>query len=361
MPSTDPPSLRKNWLRSHPNFPWLDASRPDDLERYLRKHSIIAPDQQILGCAPAGDGNMNLTLRIQLEGESFVLKQSRPWVEKYDSIEAPWERDAVERRFYAHASGVPALDAFLPNLLHSDPSAHVLILEDLPGARDMTSLYDDGASLTTAEIDALARFLAVLHESSAASSDLAIANRSMRQLNFEHIFEIPLERGRDLDGFEPGLEAAAEKFRTDLDARSALKETGQRYLSEGATRLHGDYFPGSWLRTDRGVRVIDFEFSFPGDAEFDLGVATAHLVLGRQGTAALRRFLDGYGKARPGWAVDSTWLARYAGAEIMRRILGVAQLPIPIAESGPGKRSRFLEIAQSALTRSSLEPLFQPT
>jgi len=225
----------------------------------------------------------------------------------------------------------------------------------------MTSLYEDGDSLTTAEIDALARFLAVLHESSAGSSDMAIANRSMRQLNFEHIFEIPLERGRDLDRLEPGLEAAAENFRTDLDARSSLQETGQRYLSEGATRLHGDYFPGSWLRTDRGVCVIDFEFSFPGDAEFDLGVAVAHLVLSRQGAATLPRFLDGYCDARPGWAIDPIWLARYAGAEIMRRILGVAQLPIPMAESGPGKRSRFLAIAQDALARGSLETLLQPT
>ena len=360
MPSTDPPSLRQNWLRRHPNFPWLDPNRPDELEHYLRSHSLVPPEEQILGCTPAGDGNMNLTLRIQLEGGSFVLKQSRPWVEKYDWIEAPWERDAVERRFYTHASEIRALDAFLPKLLFSDPVAHVLILEDLPGARDLASLYEDGASLAAPEIDALARFLAVLHETS-VDSDEASANRSMRRLNFEHIFEIPLERGRDLDGFEPGLETAAEEFRNDLDARSALKETGQRYLSEGTTRLHGDYFPGSWLRTDRGVCVIDFEFSFPGDAEFDLGVAAAHFVLGGQGSAALRRFLDGYCDARPDWAIDSIWLARYAGAEIMRRILGVAQLPIPVAEPGLRSRSRLLEIARSALVAGSPEILLEST
>ena len=361
MPSTDPPSLRNHWLKSHPDFPWLDPNRPDALERYLRSRSFIAPDQEVLGCSSAGDGNMNLTLRIHLEGESFILKQSRPWVEKYDWIEAPWERDSVERRFYDHASNIRALDAFLPKLLHSDPSAHILILEDLPGATDMTSLYADEASLAPSEIDALANFLAVLHENSVAPDSPVNANRPMRQLNFEHIFEIPLERGRDLDGFEPGLEAAAEEFRNDLHARSALKETAKRYLADGTTRLHGDFFPGSWLRTERGVCVIDFEFSFPGDAEFDLGVAAAHLVLGGHGAAALQRFLDGYSKARPGWEVDSAWLARYAGAEIMRRILGVAQLPMPITEPGLRKRSRLLEIARSALVRGSLDPLRRPT
>ncbi len=361
MPSTDPPSLRPHWLKSHPDFPWLDPNHPDALERYLRSRSLLSPDQKVLGCSSAGDGNMNLTLRIHLQAGSFILKQSRPWVEKYDWIEAPWERDSVERGFYDHASKIRELDAFLPKLLYSDPAAHILILEDLPGATDMTSLYADEASPAPAEIDALANFLAVLHENSVAPNAPVNTNRPMRQLNFEHIFEIPLERGRDLDGFEPGLEGAAEEFRNDLRARSALKETGKRYLADGTTRLHGDFFPGSWLRTERGICVIDFEFSFPGDAEFDLGVAAAHLVLGGHGGVALHRFLDGYARARPNWELDQTWLARYAGAEIMRRILGVAQLPIPMAEPGLRKRSQFLETARSALVRGSLDPLRRST
>ena len=47
---------------------------------------------------------------------------------------------------------------------------------------------------------------------------------------------------------------------------------GERYLAEGSTLLHGDYYPGSWMTVDDAVFVIDPEFSFKGFPEFDLGV-----------------------------------------------------------------------------------------
>src|SRR2546421_5684303 len=45
-----------------------------------------------LSAAPAGEGNMNYTLRIGTSERSFVMKQARPWVEKYPHIAAPWDR-----------------------------------------------------------------------------------------------------------------------------------------------------------------------------------------------------------------------------------------------------------------------------
>ena len=39
-------------------------------------------------------------LRVQTAERSFILKQSRPWVEKYPAIPAPEERVLVEAAFY---------------------------------------------------------------------------------------------------------------------------------------------------------------------------------------------------------------------------------------------------------------------
>ena len=48
--------------------------------------------ESVCGLGRAGEGNMNLTLRVQTEERSFILKQARPWVEKYPDIPAPKER-----------------------------------------------------------------------------------------------------------------------------------------------------------------------------------------------------------------------------------------------------------------------------
>ena len=103
---------------------------------------------------------------------------------------------------------------------------------------------------------------------------------------------------------------------------------GDRYRSAGGPLVHGDYFPGSWLRTDVGIRIIDPEFCFQGDREIDVGCAVAHLVLARQPPAVAQRFLDGYGSC----ACDPGAIARYAAMEIVRRLIGVAQLPIAPTE-----------------------------
>ena len=55
-----------------------------------------------------GDGNLNLTVRLHMERRSGILKQARPWVEKYPHIAAPVGRSAVEAAFYKTVLPEPA-------------------------------------------------------------------------------------------------------------------------------------------------------------------------------------------------------------------------------------------------------------
>jgi 5-methylthioribose kinase len=87
--------------------------------------------------------------------------------------------------------------------------------------------------------------------------------------------------------------------------------------------VHGDYFPGSWVRTDTGVAVIDPEFCFLGCGEFDFGVMLAHLILAAAASAE-----TGIVQSASA-AGDAALVGRFAGVEIMRRLIGVAQLPFP--------------------------------
>jgi 5-methylthioribose kinase len=142
---------------------------------------------------------------------------------------------------------------------------------------------------------------------------------------------------------------------TDARYREAVAGTAERYLDRGPCLIHGDYFPGSWLRTVDGVRVIDPEFSFPGDPEVDLGCAVAHMALAGQPLEVADRFLAAYTSESA--EVDPGWLARYAAVEVMRRLIGVAQLPLAVSKT-EGSRCGLLEKSRQTMTGGPIDDLF---
>ena len=116
--------------------PWLlDPSNQRDIERYLVERGLVPAAGLPIAIQRAGDGNMNLALRVTpSSGRSFVLKQGRPWVEKYPQIPAPFERTLVEAAFYTEVLQQPGVAALMPRLLHlerlhGDLALHRLLLE----------------------------------------------------------------------------------------------------------------------------------------------------------------------------------------------------------------------------------------
>ena len=213
----------------------------------------------------------------------------------------------------------------MPRVLHFDAADHVLVLEDLGAAADFSHLYASGR-LDPERAAELLQWLAALHAAPIEPRHWPVLdNRAMRELNHAHIFEVPFADppAVDLDALTAGLGDAARALREDADLRDAAVSLGQMYLNaSGPSLLHGDYYPGSWLtHPTRGALVIDPEFGFFGPPEFDLGVCHAHLLM----AGADVSLLDGY-RAPDGF--DRARSAQFAGIEIIRRLLGVAQLPL---------------------------------
>lgn len=343
-------------MRRHPDFPWLRAGDVAGVERALRGLGWLSSGEQVASADPAGEGNMNLTLRVVTSERRFVLKQARPWVEKHPEIPAPWDRSQIEQRFYARVAAIPGVGDRMPRILHESAEARLLAMEDLPDARDMGSLYADDAP-TAGELDELADYLAALHAGTGGEPSHALRNASMRALNHEHIFRVPLDpaNGLPLDDHEPGLAAAARRLAGDEAFVTRAVETGGRYLEDGRHLVHGDFFPGSWLRTRGGLRVIDPEFAHCGAPEFDLACAVAHLALAARAGGEGERLLGRYRDDPDTPGLDAALLARFAAIEVVRRIAGVAQLPIPPSR---GARADLLGRARAAMLEGRHEVLF---
>jgi len=328
-------------VTSQPEF-FLDARDLSSMTNYLRGHNWMGIGEDISSAAPAGDGNMNYTLRVHTTKRSFIVKQARPWVEKYPHIPAPCDRALMEAQFYDAIQANEELARCMPRLIGFDPEARILIMEDLGALPDFTSIYSD-ASISPAEIDSLTSFLTKLHSSFRDPNYAGrFANHDMRKLNHEHIFEFPLrsDNGLDLDAVTPELTGAARRLQRNEAYCTRVSALGELYLGEGQCLIHGDYFPGSWLRTSAGVKIIDPEFCFFGLPEFEIGVMIAHLHLARCPESLADRVMRTY---ESGGTIDSNLIRNFTGVEIMRRLIGVAQLPLPY---GLEEKQRLLELSQ---------------
>jgi 5-methylthioribose kinase len=305
----------------------LDAGNRTEIERYVVARGLARADALPIAVERAGAGNMNLALRVTpAAGASFILKQGRPWVEKYPQIAAPFERTLVEAAFYAEVQREPRVASLMPAVLDVDAENHVLALEDVGRGGDFTTVYAD-AAIPAATVAALLEWLERLATVAVAADRRALfANRAMRSLNHEHMFRFPLleANGLDLDAITPGLKDAARELSADRAYCDAVATLGHRYLADGVTLVHGDYFPGSWLNAGGAIRVIDPEFCFLGDAEFDCGILAAHLLLAGCGAGLLDMVVQSARARR----LDRALVGGYAGVEIMRRLIGVAQLPL---------------------------------
>jgi len=342
---------RHEWKQAHPEIALLKADDREGLRRYLVGLGLLEPQETVLAVDKAGEGNMNCTLRVRTDQRSWIVKQSRPWVEKYPHLDAPWDRILSEARFYLLTSVAPHLARRMPKLMELDPTSRVLVLEDIGAASDFTGIYQKD-ELPVEVARELTTWLSQLHALPfQPSARASLTNRPMRRLNHTHMFHLPLipGAGPDLDAITAGLGQVARDLAADNSYVAAVRALGETYLADGQALLHGDFFPGSWLNSPAGLKVIDPEFAFFGPPEFDLGVLLAHLYLGDQPERIHQACLEAYS---PGQNFEDRQVLRFCGVEIMRRLLGVAQLPL---HAGLARKRQLLAFSRQLV--SGADPL----
>lgn len=306
----------------------LNANEPKELAIYLQKKQWFGLDETIVLLAKPGEGNMNYVLRVDTGKRTFIVKQSRAYVEKYPQVAAPEKRVVTESAFYEKISAEKKVQKFMPRLIGIDVENNLMVIEDLGKANDFTVLYDLQHQLKAEELKELVHYLNGLHHLFQKTIlDNELANLELRKLNHEHIFQYPFieDNGFDLNTVQDGLQELALPYKKDGELKKQIGRLGALYLSNGKYLLHGDYYPGSWLKTSSGVKVIDPEFCYYGMREFDLGVLIAHLHLTEQNKYLHDVVIKNYADYTD---LNLEILNGFTGVEIMRRLIGLAQLPL---------------------------------
>lgn len=322
------------------------TSSTQSITDYLISKGLINDRPQKAHIEKPGEGNMNLVIRFSYDGQSLILKQSKPFVNKYPSIAAPEERIDTEAKYYQYASSLDSLQGTMPKILLYDADNHLIVMEDLGASKDFLHLYQSGNSLDEEDVKLLLAYLSTLHRQEWSSDAIRQFpdNLKLRQLNYEHIFDLPFREnnGFPLDGIQEGLGELAKSNTKDERLVNAIKQLGEIYLSPGHILIHGDYYPGSWVKTDTGIKIIDPEFSFMGTAEFELGVFIAHLRMSGLKAEQIATWLERYYTG----SFDLAKAEQFASIEIMRRLIGIAQLPLDMSIE---EKSQLMEEAKATL------------
>jgi 5-methylthioribose kinase len=319
----------ETFTRLLPESVYIDLHRQAELYDLLRKNSWIPPSDKIVSVEKPGEGNMNFVLRVRTHSTSIIIKQSRPWVEKYPQIAAPADRVAVEAKFYQALSSDHFFLPYCPKLIGFDEKNFMLALEDLGEGIDCTFLHKKNSTLEEIDLKGLVSFISHLHNSSLTDLGSFPENVELRKLNHIHVFQYPYLEGNgfDLDTIQPGLQVLSIPYKRNTLLKERLKHLGEVYLTKGNQLIHGDYYPGSWLKATGGIKIIDPEFSHSGHAEFDLGVMMAHLKMAQLGASSLQKVVEYYQKPK---GFDDQLFFGFCGVEILRRIIGLAQLPLDL-------------------------------
>ena len=217
----------------HESFPegyFLDTDLIS-LDAYLKKRNWLKEEETIKEVGIPGAGNMNFVLRIRLDNRSFIIKQSRPWVEKFPQIPAPAKRISVEAAFFKVANQIAEIKEFVPNVIGFDEENSILLTEDLGDTADFLYLYARKKAIEVKELSKLVDFLNHLHNWDAKRIQYPL-NQGMRELNWTHIFQFPfeIENGFDLNTVQEGLQEIALTYKTDEPLKQLINKVGADYF-----------------------------------------------------------------------------------------------------------------------------------
>lgn len=318
------------------------------LQKYLQARNWLSAGDTVTVIEKPGEGNMNVVARIVTTNGSFIIKQARNFVQKYPDIPAPIERIEVESNFYELISNIQKLKDFMPAMIGYDAENYIMAMEDLGTGRDYTNLYHKDVYVADNTIKSAVGYLSELHNQQFGEETITnfSDNLALRKLNYEHLFVYPLmeENGFNLDDVQDGLQAVSMEYKTDKLLNTKMKTLGESYLSAGNVLLHGDYYPGSWLHVNDGFKVIDPEFCFFGKPEYDLGVMIAHLKMAQATDKQIHIVWENY-KQPIGFSKELT--NQFVGMELIRRIIGLAQLPLELSLE---EKKHLLEEARAFLS-----------
>ena len=256
----------------------------DEVISYVKEKNLF-PENANLTVKEIGDGNINYIFKVEnkIDGKSIVLKQAdkllrssgRPLDLIRSKIEANILR--IENNLAPH---------FVPEIYFYDEIMCVLAMEDISEYKNLRTELIAGKIFPNFA-DNISEFLS---RTLLLTTDLFM-NKFEKKKNVKEfinpelcdiseclVFTEPYDNNRNRNIITAGNEEFVENMLyKNEDLHFSILKLREKFMNYSQSLIHGDLHSGSIFINEKGIKIIDPEFSFYGPMAYDIGNVIGNL------------------------------------------------------------------------------------
>ena len=256
----------------------------DEVISYVKEKNLFLENDD-LTVKEIGDGNINYIFKVEnkIDGKSIVLKQAdkllrssgRPLDLARSKIEANILR--IENNLAPH---------FVPEIYFYDEIMCVLAMEDISEYKNLRTDLIAGKIFPNFA-DNISEFLS---RTLLLTTDLFM-NKFEKKKNVKEfinpelcdiseclVFTEPYDNNRNRNIITAGNEEFVENtLYKNEDLHFAILKLREKFMNYSQSLIHGDLHSGSIFINEKGIKIIDPEFSFYGPMAYDIGNVIGNL------------------------------------------------------------------------------------
>ncbi len=256
----------------------------DEVISYVKEKNLF-PENDDLTVKEIGDGNINYIFKVEnkIDGKSIVLKQAdkllrssgRPLDLTRSKIEANILR--IENNLAPH---------FVPEIYFYDEIMCVLAMEDISEYKNLRTELIAGKIFPNFA-DNISEFLS---RTLLLTTDLFM-NKFEKKKNVKEfinpelcdiseclVFTEPYDNNKNRNIITIGNEEFVENMLyKNEDLHFAILKLREKFMNYSQSLIHGDLHSGSIFINEKGIKIIDPEFSFYGPMAYDVGNVIGNL------------------------------------------------------------------------------------
>lgn len=256
----------------------------DEVISYVKEKNLFSENAN-LTVKEIGDGNINYIFKVEnkIDGKSIVLKQAdkllrssgRPLDLTRSKIEANILR--IENNLAPH---------FVPEIYFYDEIMCVLAMEDISEYKNLRTELIAGKIFPNFA-DNISEFLS---RTLLLTTDLFM-NKFEKKKNVKEfinpelcdiseclVFTEPYDNNKNRNIITIGNEEFVENMLyKNEDLHFAILKLREKFMNYSQSLIHGDLHSGSIFINEKGIKIIDPEFSFYGPMAYDIGNVIGNL------------------------------------------------------------------------------------